>query len=72
MATVRAAFNRKTMPRAIPLRMTRFWLICLFFVLLAAAIATRLFILQIVRHKEFVERADKQQQRTFEVGMECH
>ena len=68
MATVRAAFHRKTMPRAIPLRVTRFWLICLFFLMWAAAIATRLFILQIVRHREFVERAEKQQQRTFEVA----
>jgi cell division protein FtsI (penicillin-binding protein 3) len=28
----------------------------------------RLFWLQIVRHQEFVERAEKQQQRTFEVA----
>ena len=68
MATVRAGFNRRTMPRAIPLRVTRFWLICLFFLLWAGAITTRLFILQIVRHQEFVERAQKQQQRTFEVA----
>lgn len=56
------------MPRAIPLRVTRFWLICLFFALWAGAIATRLFILQIVRHQEYAERAQKQQQRTFEVS----
>jgi len=35
---------------------------------LACAIAGRLFWLQIVRHQEFVERAQKQQQRTFEVA----
>ena len=31
-------------------------------------IGGRLFWLQVVRHKEFVERAEKQQQRTFEVA----
>ena len=56
------------MPRAIPLRVTRFWLVCLFFLIWAGAITTRLFILQIVRHQEYVERAQKQQQRTFEVA----
>src|SRR5437868_6950669 len=66
--TVRASSNRKTMPRAFPLRVTRFWLISLFFVLWACAITGRLFLLQIVRHQEFVERAQKQQQRTFEVA----
>jgi len=34
----------------------------------ACVIAGRLFWLQIVRHQEYVERADKQQQRTFEVA----
>ncbi len=67
-ATARANVNRKIMPRAIPLRVTRFWLICLFFLLWACAITARLFILQIARHQEFLERADKQQQRTFEVA----
>src|SRR3954468_11622338 len=66
--TVRASSNRKTMPRAFPLRVTRFWLICLFFLLWACAITGRLFMLQIVRHQEFAERAQKQQQRTFEVA----
>src|SRR5579872_1618670 len=65
---VRASSTRKYIPRAIPLRVARFWIICLFFFLWAGAITTRLFILQIVRHKEFVERAEKQQQRTFEVA----
>ena len=32
------------------------------------AIGGRLFWLQVVRHKEFVERAEKQQLRTFEVA----
>ena len=66
--TVRASFNRKTMPRVFPLRVARFWLICLFFLLWACAITGRLFILQIVRHQEFADRAQKQQQRTFEVA----
>jgi cell division protein FtsI (penicillin-binding protein 3) len=46
----------------------RFWLICLFFFAWSLAITGRLFWLQIVRHQEFVERAEKQQQRTFEVA----
>ncbi len=69
MATaVRPIRSRATTPRAVPLRRTRFWIICLFFLLWACAIAGRLFWLQIVRHKEYVERAEKQQQRTFEVA----
>jgi cell division protein FtsI (penicillin-binding protein 3) len=60
--------SRARAARAIPLKRTRFWLICLFFLLWALAIAGRLFWLQIIRHKEFVERAQKQQQRTFEVA----
>ena len=39
-----------------------------FFLLWACAISGRLFWLQIVRHQDFVERAEKQQQRTFEVA----
>src|ERR1035441_6820935 len=60
--------NRTNTARAIPLKRTRFWLICLFFLLWTVAICGRLFWLQIVRHQEFVERAQKQQQRTFEVA----
>ena len=60
--------NRTNAARAIPLKRPRFWLICLFFLLWTVAICGRLFWLQIVRHKEFVERAQKQQQRTFEVA----
>jgi cell division protein FtsI (penicillin-binding protein 3) len=60
--------NRTNAARGIPLKRTRFWLICLFFLLWTLAIAFRLFWLQIVRHKEFAERAQKQQQRTFEVA----
>jgi cell division protein FtsI (penicillin-binding protein 3) len=60
--------NRNTIPRAIPLRMARFWLVCLFFLAWAIAISSRLFWLQIMRHQEYVDRAEKQQQRTFEVA----
>ncbi|MFZ0305997.1 MAG: penicillin-binding transpeptidase domain-containing protein, partial [Terracidiphilus sp.] len=67
-AAVRAIRNRATTPNAVPLKRGRFWLICLFFFLWAIAIGARLFWLQIVRHPEFVERAQKQQQRTFEVA----
>jgi cell division protein FtsI (penicillin-binding protein 3) len=60
--------NRVSAARVLPLRRTRFWVICLFFLLWALAICARLFWLQVVRHKEFLERAQKQQQRTFEVA----
>ena len=60
--------NRANSGRVLPLRRARFWAICLFFLLWTLAICTRLFWLQVVRHKEFVERAQKQQQRTFEVA----
>lgn len=67
-ATLRANRLRSNAPRATPMRLARFWLVCGFFLFWACAIATRLFWLQIVRHKEFVDRAQKQQQRTFEVA----
>jgi cell division protein FtsI (penicillin-binding protein 3) len=62
------AARPKTAARAVPLRRTRFWIICGFFFLWALVIFARLFWLQIVCHKEYVERAEKQQQRTFEVA----
>jgi len=60
--------NRPNVARVVPLKRARFWLICLFFLLWACSIMGRLFWLQVVRHKEFMERAEKQQQRTFEVA----
>jgi cell division protein FtsI (penicillin-binding protein 3) len=60
--------NRGTVSRAIPLRVARFWIICLFFFGWAVAISSRLFYLQILRHQEYIDRAQKQQQRTFEVA----
>ena len=67
-AAVRTVRSRNNPPRVIPLKRTRFWIICLFFLLWAFAIGIRLFMLQIVRHQDYVERAQKQQQRTFEVA----
>ena len=67
-ATVQSIRGRAPTTRALPLKRSRFWVVCLFFILWAGAIAGRLFWLQIVRHQEFVERAQKQQQRTFEVA----
>jgi cell division protein FtsI (penicillin-binding protein 3) len=67
-AAVRTNRNRTHLTRAVPFKQARFWLICLFFLLWSMAIAGRLFWLQVVRHNEFVERAQKQQQRTFEVA----
>ncbi len=40
----------------------------LFFIFWTAAIGVRLIWLQVVRHGDFVERAARQQQRTFEVA----
>jgi cell division protein FtsI (penicillin-binding protein 3) len=60
--------NRGTLSRAIPLRVGRFWLICLFFCGWGAALSGRLFYLQIMRHQDYLDRAQKQQQRTFEVA----
>ena len=57
-AGIRANQNRMNIKRAMPLKLARFWLICLFFALWACAIGVRLFWLQIVRHKEYVERAE--------------
>ncbi len=67
-AVLRINRNRPIAARLTPLKRARFWLICLFFLLWACAISGRLFWLQVVRHQEFVERAKKQQQRTFEVA----
>ena len=65
---VRAIRNRSTTARAVPLKRLRFWLVCLFFLIWACVIGGRLFWLQVVRHQEFVDRAQKQQSRTFEVA----
>jgi cell division protein FtsI (penicillin-binding protein 3) len=50
------------------MRLARFWVVCGFFFFWTVAIATRLFWLQVIRHNDYVERAQKQQQRTFEVA----
>ena len=50
------------------MKLSRFWVICGFFLFWAVMIAARLFWLQIVCHSDFVDRAQKQQQRTFEVA----
>jgi cell division protein FtsI (penicillin-binding protein 3) len=51
-----------------PIRRIRFVNVALFFALWTAALGVRLVWLQVVRHSEFVERAARQQQRTFEVA----
>jgi cell division protein FtsI (penicillin-binding protein 3) len=68
MASARSTRGRGGTARTVLFRRARFWLICLFFFLWALAILSRLFWLQVVRHKEYLERASKQQQRTFEVA----
>src|ERR1700722_3283878 len=67
-AAVRATRTRGSATRNIPLKRARFWTICLFFLVWSVIITGRLFWLQIVRHNDFVERAQKQQSRTFEVA----
>jgi cell division protein FtsI (penicillin-binding protein 3) len=52
----------------VPFKRARFLAICGFFLIWFVTIAGRLFWLQIVRHNDFVERAVKQQQRTFDVA----
>ncbi len=60
--------GRAPSTRAVPLKRSRFWIVCLFFFLWASAIGGRLFWLQIVEHRQYLERAARQQQRTFEVA----
>jgi cell division protein FtsI (penicillin-binding protein 3) len=67
-AAVRAIRSRPNTAKGVPLKRMRFWLVCLFFFVWAISIGGRLFWLQIVRHQEYVDRAARQQQRTFEVA----
>ncbi len=67
-ATDRALRSRSKNPKTFPLRRSRFWVVGGFFLFWACTIAGRLFWLQIVRHQEFVERAARQQERSFEVA----
>jgi cell division protein FtsI (penicillin-binding protein 3) len=67
-ATLRVNRPRTISSRAVPMKLARFWIVCGFFLVWACAITTRLFWLQVVRHSEYVERAQKQQQRSFEVA----
>ncbi len=53
---------------AVPLLRMRYWLVCLGLLIWATLILSKFFWLQIVRHSEFVEKAQKQQQHTFEVA----
>src|SRR5580658_4411528 len=64
----RAARMRGATTRTTLMKQRRFWLVCSFFAFWALAITVRLFWLQIVHHSEYIERAQKQQQRTFEVA----
>src|SRR5271166_2306378 len=65
---IRAARPRGATTRTTLMKRRRFWLICSFFLFWALAIAVRLFWLQLIHHSEYIERAQKQQQRTFEVA----
>jgi cell division protein FtsI (penicillin-binding protein 3) len=67
-AALRATRPYPVTQRAMPMKLARFWLVCGFFLFWAGAIGARLFWLQIVCHHEYAERAQKQQQRTFEVA----
>lgn len=67
-AAIRAIRTRAQAPQIVPINRRRFWLICLFFLAWFLAISGKMFWLMIVRHHDFVERAERQQQRTFEVA----
>jgi cell division protein FtsI (penicillin-binding protein 3) len=56
-----------TAARIVPIQLGRFWMICLLFVAWALVIASRLFWLQVVRHAEYKDRAEKQQQHSVEI-----
>jgi cell division protein FtsI (penicillin-binding protein 3) len=51
-----------------PIRRVRFTAVVFFFALWTAAIGARLVWLQVIQHSEWVQRAAKQQQQTFEVA----
>ncbi|SEC30869.1 penicillin-binding transpeptidase domain-containing protein [Terriglobus roseus] len=55
-------------PLTAPIRRVRFVYVALFFAAWTSLIGMRLVWLQVVRHHDWVERAAKQQQRTFEVA----
>jgi cell division protein FtsI (penicillin-binding protein 3) len=55
-------------PLTAPIRRVRFVYVALFFAAWTSIIGMRLVWLQVVRHHDWVERAAKQQQRTFEVA----
>ncbi len=67
-AATQAIRSRSQTPKGVPLKRARFFAICLFFLVWVGAISGRLFWLQVVRHRDFVERAQKQQQRTVQVA----
>ena len=46
----------------------RYWIVCACFLAWTLLIISKLFWLQIMRHSEFVEKAEKQQQQTFKVA----
>jgi cell division protein FtsI (penicillin-binding protein 3) len=66
--TLRAVRTGRNPSQVVPLKSIRFWILCLFFGAWVFAIFTRLFWLQVVQHTAYIERAAKQQQRTFEVA----
>ncbi len=64
----RANRSQNVRRAAMPLLRKRYWLISLGMLVWAGLIFGRLFQLQVVRHHEFEERAERQQQHTFEVA----
>jgi len=62
------AFRSRGAQTTQPLPRLRYWIVCLGLLVWASLIVSKLFWLQILRHKEFVEKAQKQQEHTFEVA----
>ena len=54
--------------RATPFQTRRFWMVCAIFLLWALVICGRLVWLQVIKHQEYLDRAQRQHERTFEVA----
>src|SRR5947209_12282868 len=64
----RAAGQSQGYTLTAPIRRVRFAMVALAFCFWVVLIGGRLVWLQVIRHSEWVEKADKQQQRTFAVA----
>lgn len=61
-------YQSSRQPLTAPIRRKRFAWVAVFFIAWTVVISGRLLWVQVIRHKDWVDRAAKQQQRTFEVA----